>query len=117
MVGGFLLADDTRGTIVKIEDDSITIRTGGGFGKEKTKSEEKTFKFVAKDVKVSKSAGKDKEAVTLTLSELKTAVKVTTVFVTITHDGDNATEIKTGGFGGGGRQKDKKDKKDKKDDK
>ncbi|MFO0841627.1 MAG: hypothetical protein U0797_04395 [Gemmataceae bacterium] len=58
--------------------------------------------------------GKDKEDVKLTLDELKTAVKVTNVFVTVTHDGDVGTEIKVGGgFGafGGGKGKRKKDDK------
>ena len=47
----------------------------------------------------------------MTLDELKIAAKVTTVFVTITHDGDVGTAIKTGGFGGGRPKKDKKDDK------
>ena len=51
VVAGVVLADETRGVITKVEDGSITIRTGGGFGKNKTKSEEKSFK-VSKDVKV-----------------------------------------------------------------
>jgi hypothetical protein len=116
VVGGLVLAEDTRGTVTKVEDGSITIRTGGRRGKdrEEAKSEEKTFK-VSKDVKVSRVVGKDKEEVKLTLDELKTAVKVTTVFVTVTHDGDVGTEIKTGGFGGMGRGKGKgkRDKSDK----
>src|SRR5262249_3451061 len=99
-IGSLVVAEETRGTIVKIEDGAITIRTGGGFGRTKgkteAKSEEKTFK-VSKDVKISRVAGKDKEPVKLTLDELKTAVKVTNVFATITHDGENGTEIKVGG--------------------
>src|SRR4051794_27270974 len=93
-IGSLVAAEETRGTIVKIDDGSITIRTGGqGFGgrtrgKAESKSEEKTFK-VSKDVKVSRVAGKDKEDVKLTLDELKTAAKVTNVFVTVTHDGEN----------------------------
>jgi hypothetical protein len=105
VVCGLVLAEETRGTVVKVGDGSITVRTG--FGKD---GEEKTFK-VGKSVKVSRSMGKDKEAVKLTLDELKTAVKVTNVFVTVTHDGDVGTEIKTGGFGlGGGKGKGKKKK-------
>jgi hypothetical protein len=122
-VVGVGLAEDTRGTVLKVEDGSITIRTGGGFargkgkGGEAPKAEEKTFK-VSKDVKVTRTAGKDREAVSLTLEELKVAAKVTTVAVTVSHDGDNVTELKVGGggFGGaGGRGKGKG--KDKKDDK
>jgi len=111
-VGGLVLAEETRGTITKIEDGSITIRTGGGFGKKKTDPEEKTFK-VPSSVKITRMVGKDKDEVKLTLAELKTAVKVTNVFVTVTHDGDNGTEIKVGGrggFGGGGFGKGKKKK-------
>lgn len=105
---GIVMAEDTRGTVTKVEDGSITVRTGGGFGKNKEKSEEKTFK-VGKDVKVVRVMGKDKEDVKLTLDELKTAVKVTTVRVTVTHDGDVGTEIKVGGgFGDAGRGKRRK---------
>jgi hypothetical protein len=105
MVGGLLLAEETRGTITKIEDGSITVRTGGGFGNNKTESVEKTFK-IAKDAKIVRAAGKDRDEVKLTLDEVKTAVKVTNVFVTVTHEGDNGSEIKVGGFGGGfGRKK------------
>jgi hypothetical protein len=108
VVGGLVLADDTRGTISKIGDGTITIRTFGGFGKGKTKSEEKTYKF-SKSVKITRNMGKDKDAVKLTLPELKTAVKVTNVFVTVTHEGEDASAITTGGgFGGGRRGKDKK---------
>jgi hypothetical protein len=110
-VCGLVLAEDTQGRVSKIEDGSITIRTGGGFGKNKEKSEEKTFK-ISKDVKVVRVMGKDKEDVKLTLDELKTAVKVTTVFVTVTHDGDVGNEIKVGaGFGGGRGKRNKKDDK------
>lgn len=107
-IAGLVVADDTRGTIVKVEDGSITVRVGGGgFGKKKgEKAEEKTFK-VSKDIKIVRVVGKDKEDVKLTLDELKTAIKVTNVFATITHDGDNGTEIKIGGFGGGFGKKDK----------
>src|SRR5262245_54980721 len=48
-IGSLVVAEETRGTIVKIEDGSITIRTGGGFGRTKgkteAKSEEKVFKI------------------------------------------------------------------------
>ncbi|MBY0228332.1 MAG: hypothetical protein K2W96_03535 [Gemmataceae bacterium] len=125
---GLTMGDETGGSIVKIEGDSITIRTGGfggfgGFGKgkgkkgkEKTEAEEKTFK-IGSDVKITRSMGKDKEAVKLTLDELKTAVKVTNVRVTVVHDGDSGTEIKVGGgFGGGfGGGKGKRKKEEKKD--
>lgn len=105
VAGGLLMAEETRGTITKIEDGSITIRTGG-FRKDKEKSEEKTFK-ISPSVKISRVAGKDKEEVKLTLAELKTAVKVTGVSVTITHEGDNGTEIKVGGRTGRGKGKSK----------
>ena len=105
MVGGLLLADETRGILTKIEDGKITVRTGGGFGNDKAEVAEKTYK-VAKDAKVIRMAGKDRPEVSLTFDELKTAVKVTNVFVTVTHEGDSASEIKVGGFGGGfGRKK------------
>ena len=109
-IGGLVLADETRGTLTKVEDGSITITTRAQ--KRGEKGEEKTFK-VSKDVKVTRVSGKDKEEVKLTLDELKVAAKVTAVFVTVTHDGDTGTAIKTGGGFGGGRQKGK----DKKDDK
>jgi len=100
VLGGVVLAEDTRGTITKIEDGSITIKTGGGFGgKTKTESQEKTFK-ISKDVKVTKVGGKEAGDVSLTVDELKIATKVTNVFVTVTHEGDNGTEIKVGGRGG-----------------
>jgi hypothetical protein len=111
-VGGVVLAEDTAGRVTKVEDGSITITT---LSKNKgEKGEEKTFK-VSKDVKVSKSGGKDKEDVKLTLDELKTAAKVTTVFVTVTHDGEVGSAIKVGFGGVGGRGKGKN--KTKKDDK
>lgn len=106
LVGGLLLADETRGTITKFEDGSITVRSGGGFGNQKAETTEKTFK-VAKGAKIVRTAGKDREEVTLTADELKTAVKVTNVFVTVTHEGDNISEIKVGGFGGGFNRKKK----------
>ena len=109
LIGGYVLADEFRGNVTKIEDGKITVKQFA-FGKDK-KAEEKTF-TVSKEVKVVRAGGKDKEDVKLTLDELKTAVKVTAVRVTVTHDGDNATEIKITPFGGGGRPK-----KDKKDDK
>jgi hypothetical protein len=112
VIGAAVVAEETRGTITKISDDSITIQTFGGFGKGGGKGEAKTFK-ISKDVKIVRSQGKDKDDVKLTMAELKTAMKVTNVFVTITHDDDDkATEIKTGGgFGkgkGGGKGKRKK---------
>jgi hypothetical protein len=118
VIGAAVMAEETRGTITKIADDSITVRTGGfGFGGKGGKAEEKTFK-VSKDTKVIRSQGKDKDDVKLTIAELKTAMKVTNVFVTITHDDDNkASEIKTGGGGfGGGKGKGKGKGKKKKDD-
>ena len=99
-VGGLLLAEETRGTVTKVESGSITVRTGGGFGK-KEESMEKTFK-VKSSVKITRTSGKDKEEVKLTLDELKTAVKVTNVFVTVVHEGDSGSEIKVGGRGGFG---------------
>jgi len=112
VVGGLVLADDTAGRLTKVEDGSITITTVAK--KRGEKGEEKTFK-IGRDVKITRSV-KDKEDIKLSIDELKIAAKVTTVFVTITHDGENGTAIKTGGgfggFGGGRRQK-----KDKKDDK
>src|SRR5262245_556321 len=102
-VGGVVLAEDTTGAFVKFEDGTLTIRTGGGFGQ---KGEEKTFK-IGKDVKIERAAtktkdGKETEAVKLTMDELKTAAKVTNLFVTVSHDGDTVTALTTGrGFGGG----------------
>ena len=108
-IGGFVLADETVGRITKVEDGSITITTVAK--KRGEKGEEKTFK-VSKDVKVVRAGGKDKEDVKLTLDELKTAAKVTSVFATITHDGDVGSAIKVGGgFGGRTRPKAKKDDK------
>jgi hypothetical protein len=104
MVGGLLLAEETRGTITKIDEGSITVRTGGGFRDKKTEVMEKTFK-ISKGARIIRTAGKDREEVKLTHDELRTAVKVTNVFVTITHDGDNGSEIKVGGFGGFQRKK------------
>lgn len=117
VVGGVAFAEEMTGTLSKVEDGSITIQGVGKFNKEDkkfTKGEEKTFK-VSKDVKITRSAGKDKDPVKLTLDELKTAMKVTNVTVTVTFEGENASEIKTGGFGGGGGKfgKDKKGKDDK----
>jgi hypothetical protein len=111
VIGAAVVAEETRGTITKISDDSVTIRTFGGFGKGGGKGEDKTFK-ISKDVKIVRSAGKDKDDVKLTLDELKTAVKVTNVAVTITHDGEKGSEIKVGGAFGGGRRKGKDRKKD-----
>jgi len=123
LVCGFVVAEDTPGSITKVEDGSITVRTGGfGFGggkggkggKGKTEAEEKTYK-VSSGVKITRVTGKDKDEVKLTLAELKTAIKVTNVFATITHEGDNVSEIKIGGFGGfggGGKGKGKDKKKD-----
>ncbi|MFO0967319.1 MAG: hypothetical protein U0793_17305 [Gemmataceae bacterium] len=115
-LGGLLLAEETRGTITKIESGAITIRTGGGFGfgkkDEKKEPMEKTFK-VSADVKITRTVGKDKDEVKLTLDELKTAVKVTNVFVTVVHEGDNGSEIKVGGRGFGtgfGKKKKTEDK-------
>lgn len=107
-VAGLLLAEETRGSIAKITDGSISLRSGGGFRDKKTEVTEKTFK-IAKGAKIVRTAGREREEVTLTYDELKTAVKVTNVFVTVTHDGDNVSEIKVGGFGGfgafGGKKK------------
>ena len=118
VIGAAVLAEETRGTIVKLEDGSITIRTGGGSGggargRGATKSEEKTFK-ISKDVKISQVlVGKDKDEVKLTLDEVKTAVKVTSVPVTVVTDGDTVTELKVGRAGGvrrgGGGKKNKTD--------
>lgn len=115
LIGGILLAEETRGTITKVESGAITIRTGGGFGAKKEERKEVTLK-VGGSTKVTRSQGKDKEAINLTLDELKTAVKVTTINVTVVHEGDNASEIKVGGFGfggggfGGGKKKKTDDK-------
>ncbi|MGL4552768.1 MAG: hypothetical protein ACRC33_16455 [Gemmataceae bacterium] len=62
---------------------------------------------------MSRAVGKDKEPVALTLDELKVAAKVTAVMVTVSHDGDNVTGPKAGGFGGAGRGKGKNKKDDK----
>jgi hypothetical protein len=115
-VAGLVMGDETAGSIVKVEDGQITVRVGGGgFGK-KTKGEEKVFK-ISKDVKIIRVQGKDKEEVKITPDELKTALKVTNVFATIVHDGDNATEVKLGFGGGFGfKMKGKKDTPKKSDD-
>jgi hypothetical protein len=107
MVVGIVLAEETQGTITKIDDTSVTIRTGG-FRKDKEKSEEKTFKL-SSGVKITRTSGrdKDKEPVKLTLDELKVAVKVTNVSVTVTHEGENGTELKVGGRGRGRTKNDK----------
>lgn len=113
-VCGIVLAEESRGNVVKIENDSITIRPFA-FGKGKEKADDKVFK-ISKEIKVVRVGGKDKEDVKLTLDELKTAIKVTNVFVTVVHDGDNATEIKAGGagaFGAFGKDKGKKKNTDK----
>jgi PII-like signaling protein len=97
------LAEEFTGTITKVEDGSITVRKGGfGFGGKKTEAEEKTLK-VAKDAKIFRSVGKDKDEVKLTLDEIKTAVKVTNIFATVTYEGETVSEIRVGGgFGKGG---------------
>ena len=69
--------------------------------------------------KVVRVVGRDKDDVKLTLSELKTAVKVTNVVVTVVHEDEKGSEIKVGGFGGfgfGGKGKGKFGKKKKDDD-
>ncbi len=101
------LADEMTGTIAKVEDGSITVKSGGGFGKKKAEAQEKIFK-VAKDAKIFRVVGKDKDEVKLTLAEIKTAVKVTNVFATITYEGETVSEIRVGGgFGGFGKKKKK----------
>lgn len=102
MVVGIVLAEETRGTITKIDDGSITVRTGG-FRTDKDKVEEKTFKLPSA-VKITRTStrDKDKEPVKITLDELKVAVKVTGVSVTVVHDGSNTTELKLGGGRGRG---------------
>jgi len=110
---GVALAEETRGTITKIEDGTLTVRVSNrGKGKGDEKAETKAFKF-SKDVKITRAAAaaKDEKAVELTLDELKTAAKVTDVSVTLTHDGENVTEVKTRAGGGFGRGKNKKDDK------
>ncbi|MCI0463462.1 MAG: hypothetical protein L0Z62_41520 [Gemmataceae bacterium] len=109
------LAEEFTGSITKIENGSITVKSGGfGFGK-KTEAEEKTFK-VAKNAKIIRVVGKDKDEVKLTLDEVKTAVKVTNIFATVTYEGETVSEIRVGGFGGFGKGKFKgKDKKKDKD--
>jgi hypothetical protein len=104
LVAGLVLADETRGIITKLDDGTVTLRSGGGFGNNKTDVVEKTFK-IGKNAAIVRAAGKDREEVKLTYDELKTAVKVTNVFVTVIHEGDNVSEIKVGGFGGFGTRK------------
>jgi len=110
MVAGIVAAEEFVGNVSKIEDGKITVKSFGGFKKDGAKAEEKSF-TVSDDVKVTKSAGKDKDPVKLTLSELKTATKVTNVFVTVVHEDGKASEIKVG-FTGGKFGKDKKKEKD-----
>src|SRR5687768_10917615 len=93
--GGIVLAEETRGVVTKVEDGAITVRTRGD---KDSKGEDKTFK-VSAGIKITRRVGKDKEEVKLTLDELKVAVKVTNVPVTVVHDGETGTEIKVG-FGG-----------------
>lgn len=116
-VVGIVMAEEFRGSITKFEDGSITVKQGFVFGKDK-KAEEKTFK-VGDDVKVTRQPStKDGEPVKLTLSELKTAIKVASINVTVVHEDGKVTEIKTGGGGGFGfkdKGKKKDDKKDKTD--
>jgi hypothetical protein len=123
LMGGLAAAEEFTGTITKIEGSSITVKQnrgfGGGFGTKKKKTddtpapEEKTFKVSPGDVKIVRIKGKgdDKEELKLTYDELKVAVKVTNVMVTIVHDGDKGSEIKIG-FGGGFGGAKKKKKKD-----
>lgn len=103
---GALLAEETRGSLTKVEDGSVTIRTlVVRFDKAKGASvgrpEEKTFKL-GKGVKITRLAVKGQGGTELTVAELKTAVKVTKVTVAITHDGANCSAIKVlpAGFGG-----------------
>jgi hypothetical protein len=102
---GTLLAEETRGSITKIEDGSITIRTivvrpdpkKGAIGT----PEEKTFK-IGNDVKVVRVMEKRKEDLKLTIAEVKTALKVGKITVAITHDGGTCSVIKVLPPGKGG---------------
>jgi hypothetical protein len=97
---GSLLADETRGGITKIEDDTLTMRTmvvNGGFAT----FEEKKFK-IDKDVQIIRVKVRGMEEAKLTLDDLKKALKDGKVSARITHDGEKCTVIKVipPGFGG-----------------
>jgi len=103
---GALLAEETRGSITKIEDGSITIRAlvvrfDKDTGKSIGKPEEKTFK-IGKDLKIVRVKDKRTEDVQLTLADLKTAVKVAKFTVAIVHEGENCSAIKVLPAGKGG---------------
>jgi hypothetical protein len=97
---GSLLADETRGGILKIEDDTLTMRTLVVKGNIAS-YEEKKFK-IDKDVQIIRVKVRGMEEAKLTLDDLKTALKDGKVSARITHDGEKCTIIKVipPGFGG-----------------
>jgi hypothetical protein len=101
VITGFVLAEDIRGLIVKVDGDKITVKSRN---KDK-ETVEKTY-TLSKDVKITKAGKtKDDEPTKLTKDELKDLAKKTTkigdkdvegVFAQITIKDDEATEIKVG---------------------
>jgi len=101
VITGFVLAEDIRGLIVKVDGDKITVKSRN---KDK-ETVEKTY-TLSKDVKITKAGKtKDDEPTKLTKDELKDLSKKTIkigdkdvegVFATITIKDDEATEIKVG---------------------
>jgi hypothetical protein len=83
-------AEQTEGAVTKVEEGAITVQLPKS-AKDKP-GEKKTFK-VSKDIKITIPEGKDRKEVKLTLDELKTMSKKASVFVTVTHAGDKATEV------------------------
>jgi hypothetical protein len=72
VIGGFVLAETYRGTITSLTKDEVKITVRKD--KEDKEGTPKTFK-VAKDVKIQKSAGKDKEATDAKMEDLTKAVE------------------------------------------
>jgi hypothetical protein len=112
-LGGFVFAETFRGTVKKVEDDSITISY------RKTKDDEPEDKKIKtkKDTtyKLRKGFGKDAETEDSDAKKFKTAFdkveKGSRIFVIIETDDDgNAKSISYGAFGKGkGKGKKKKD--------
>jgi hypothetical protein len=72
VLGGFVIAETYRGSLVKLEDDKVTVRV---FNKEDKKATEKTFK-VNKDTKyVQKAKDKDGEDKVLKAEDVKTLIE------------------------------------------
>jgi hypothetical protein len=106
LIGGIALAETLRGTITAVSDKEVTITVR----KKGEKGEEKTFK-VAKDVKVFRIKGKDKDdKEKSSIDALQKAIenskgKVKGVRGSVEVDDKKVTEIN---FGGGRKGKGKK---------